>query len=170
MKKVLTLICLIAVSAMSMSASAAIPEKFLEVSPGIFRSAQPGKEDLKDLKALGIKTILNLNNDKETMAIEKKAARLAGIDLIEHPMSGFWSPDDAQVEESLAVLQDESKYPILVHCKHGEDRTGLIIGLHRVFAEKWTPEDAYQEMLEGGFHPMLVFLDKYYKAVTGLKD
>lgn len=170
MKKTIALVSFALSSALSFNVWGALPEKFYEVSPGIYRSAQPDKADFKDLKQYGIATILNLNNDKETMAMEKKAAKAAGIQYISHPMSGFWTPDDQQVDESLAVLNDPNNYPILIHCKHGEDRTGLIVGLHRVYAERIDPQTAYQEMLDLGFHKSLVFLDRYYKRVTGLED
>ncbi len=169
MKKLLGFVYLILANFLAFNALA-LPEKFLEVSPGVYRSAQPSKVDIKALKAFGIKTILNLNNDENVMAAERRAAEINGINLIEHPMSGFWSPDVAQVERSLDLLNDPSNYPILVHCKHGEDRTGLIIGLHRVYAEGWEPEAAYDEMLELGFHRSLVYLDRYFKSVTGFDD
>lgn len=169
MNKFLVSISVAFFSAISFDAIA-MPAKFFEVSPGIYRSAQPSKTDMADLKEFGIKTILNLNNDDETMAKEQKAAKKLGIEVIEHPMSGFWSPDELQVEESLKVLQDPNNHPILIHCKHGEDRTGLIVGLHRVYAEGWTPDVAYEEMLERGFHPILYYLDRYFKIVTGLSE
>jgi tyrosine-protein phosphatase SIW14 len=148
----------------------AMPEKFFEVSPGIYRSAQPDSLDLKELKEFGIKTILNLSNDQKDMAAEKRTALDVGIELIEHPMSSFWKPNKSQVESSLEILNDSSQYPILVHCKHGEDRTGLIIGLHRVFAQNWNPEAAYDEMLRLGFHRSLFNLDEFFKEMTGLDD
>jgi protein tyrosine/serine phosphatase len=170
MKKVLLVACFALVSILSFDASAALPEKFFEVSPGIYRSAQPQMADMRDLRDFGIKTILTLNDDETTLVAENNAAKALGIKLIAHPMSGFWSPRDRQVDASLAALQDQDNYPILVHCKHGEDRTGLIIGLHRVQAEGWLAGDAYEEMLDRGFHKILVFLNRYFKARTGLDD
>ena len=169
MNKVVSFFGVVATLIFALS-SQGMPEKFIEVSPGIYRSAQPSRADLNDLKSFGIKTILNLNNDDKSMAKEFKTAKKLGINLIEHPMSGFWNPNEQQVDSSLELLQDPNNYPILVHCKHGEDRTGLIIGLHRVYADGWTPEAAYQEMLDLGFHPVLYYLDHYFKVVTGLED
>lgn len=170
MKNVTVFAYFVVASVLSINAWADLPEKFFEVSPGIYRSAQPSKANMQDLKNFGIKTILDLNNDEDRLKMEKKAAKKIGINFISHPMSGFWNPDEEQVEASLALLQNPNNYPILVHCKHGEDRTGLIIGLHRVYAEGWTPEDAYNEMLDRGFHPILFYLDRYFKVVTGLED
>lgn len=170
MKKAMIFVYFVLVSVFSGHVSAGLPVRFFEVSPGIYRSGQPDKIDLQDLKNFGIKTILDLNNDADTLKMESKAAKNAGIDFISHPMSGFWSPDENQVNSSLEILQDPKNYPILVHCKLGEDRTGLIIGLHRVYAEGWTPAEAYAEMLDKGFHKSLVPLDRYFKEVTGYDD
>lgn len=169
MRKMIVFVCFLTTNILALS-SWALPEKLYEVSPGIYRSAQPSKKDIQELKDFGIKTILVLNNDDDVVRSELKAAKKAGLNVIEQPMSGFWTPDDTQVDEILAVLKDPNNYPVLIHCKHGEDRTGLIVGLHRVYAEGWTPETAYDEMLEYGFHPILFMLDNYYKDVTGLSD
>ena len=42
-----------------------------------------------------------------------------------------------------------------VHCEHGQDRTGLIIGAYRVRVQRWSKSQAYQEMKAHGFHPLL---------------
>lgn len=169
MRKMIVFVCFLTTNFLAFG-TWALPEKFYEVSPGIYRSAQPSKKDIQELKEFGIKTILVLNNDEDVVRSELKAAKKAGLNVIEQPMSGFWTPDDSQVDEILAALKDKNSYPVLIHCKHGEDRTGLIVGLHRVFAEGWTPEAAYDEMLDYGFHPLLFKLDNYYKNVTGLND
>lgn len=46
----------------------------------------------------------------------------------------------------------------LIHCTHGQDRTGLIVGMHRVMHDGWFARDAYGEMLDHNFHPELVGL------------
>jgi hypothetical protein len=56
---------------------------------------------------------------------------------------------------------------IYVHCLHGEDRTGLVIGLERVFVEGWSPESAWKEMLAFGFHTFYLGLDSYFFTQTG---
>jgi len=140
------------------------------VGAGIYRSPRPTFADLSALKAQGVKYILNLENDSGAVANERKWAAQLGMNYISEPMSGFWSPNDSQVNRIVSVLADPTKRPILVHCLHGEDRTGLIIGLHRVFHEGVTPAKAYAEMLANGFHRSLVFLNHYYEEKTGFED
>ena len=170
MSRFLIALCFALSSAFSSQLLAAMPENFFEVSPGIYRSAQPAIDDLEDLKSAGIKTIVDLNDDHGIVAEERAKAEELGVTFLHRPMSGFWRPDDQQVNEILSQVRNPENYPLLIHCQYGEDRTGLIVGLHRVEEEKWNPEAAYGEMLERGFHPVLIFLKRYFKYRTGFDD
>jgi protein tyrosine/serine phosphatase len=89
------------------------------------------------------------------------------MNYISYPLSGFFSPSKDKVDSIMQVLNNPYYWPIFIHCKHGQDRTGLIIGLYRVFYQEWTPKEAYQEMIRYGFHPWLLGLRFYYKKETG---
>jgi protein tyrosine/serine phosphatase len=82
------------------------------------------------------------------------------------PLSGFFAPSDSDTNKILSILSDSSKYPIYLHCRHGEDRTGLMVGLYRVFYEDVRPAQAYDEMLKMGFHKFLLGLNRYFKEKT----
>jgi protein tyrosine/serine phosphatase len=140
------------------------------VDPGIYRSKRPTQADLAALKAAGVKYVLDLENDQAAVNTEQGWAKALNLTFVSEQMSGFWTPDDKQVDRIEAWLADPKHRPVLVHCLHGEDRTGLIIGLHRVFHDGWTPAKAYQEMLANGFHQLLVFLNHYYEEKTGWDD
>ncbi|MGE3262916.1 MAG: tyrosine-protein phosphatase [Bacteriovoracia bacterium] len=155
----------------TLASAASLPERFMAVSPGIYRGAQPTEENLQELKSTyGVKTILNLSNDELDMEDEAVWADRLGVKLFSRPMSGFWRPDDAQVNEILSILATSDNYPIYVHCFHGQDRTGLIIGLHRVLHERWDAAKAYEEMLDIGFHRILFPLDQYFSERTGYRE
>jgi protein tyrosine/serine phosphatase len=140
------------------------------VSPGIYRGRRPDQATLQNLKALGVRTILDLEDDSGAVAKERKAVAALGMTFISKPMSGFWPPNDGQVNQTEAVMADASRRPLFVHCLHGEDRTGLIVGLFRVFSQGWKPGDAYKEMIAKGFHRILVFLNHYYEEKTHWDD
>jgi hypothetical protein len=140
------------------------------VSPGIYRSHRPTAGELQYFRSLGGKTVLDLEDDMTAVSRERPMVQKLGMKFVSEPMSGFWWPDDAQVNRVLAMIADPTKQPILVHCQHGQDRTGLIIGLYRVFYENEKPAAAYKEMLSYGFHKLLVFLNHYYEYRTGWDD
>ncbi len=140
------------------------------VSPGIYRSKRPTQADLAALKAAGVKYILDLENDSGVIATEAGWAKSLGMTFVSEQMSGFWYPNDSQVNRIEAWLADPTHRPVLVHCQHGEDRTGLIIGLYRVFHQGFSPAKAYAEMLANGFHKALFLLNHYYESKTGWED
>lgn len=106
---------------------------FHEVIPGeLYRSAQPSGKDIATYaKAYGIKTIINLRDEKREgwYDAESQAAKKNGIRLVDYPMSSSekLSPQDA--ETLVAVLQNAEK-PILIHCEHGANRTGLASAIY----------------------------------------
>lgn len=144
--------------------------RFQQVNSGLYRGGRPQPGDhLKILKARGVKTIINLENDAQQATWDQKEAQKVGIDFYSEPMTAFRRPDDKQVQRILTALTNSQYHPIFIHCKHGKDRTGLIIGLYRVFVDKWPAQKAYQEMLQIGFDPRFAALDKYFKDKTGMR-
>ena len=139
---------------------------FYEVSPGIFRGGRLDQAGVERLATLGVKTIVNLENDDQAIANEKAWAAASQIVQVSTPMSGQWAPSNRQVNTILATLADHTKYPIYIHCKKGMDRTGVIVALHRVVNEGWTPARAELERDKIGFNHWLVFLDRYYDRFT----
>ena len=144
----------------------AIPEYHI-VNDGIIRGGRPQKGDLAALKKQGVKTIINI--DDVDSSAERAEAKKLGLNFFTSPMSAFKTPKDSQVNKILEQLKDPSLMPIFIHCKHGQDRTGMIMGLYRYHVDKWTPREAYTEMNEFGFHPILKGLDSYFKKRTNYK-
>jgi protein tyrosine phosphatase (PTP) superfamily phosphohydrolase (DUF442 family) len=150
---------------------------FAKVSPGLYRGARPTDEGLAHLKKIGIRTIVDLEIGDLIEATpaqidhEKQVATELGFVFVRRPMSAFQPfVSDAAMNETLAILADPAARPIYVHCKHGQDRTGLVIGLERVLSEGWDPADAHAEMLALGFHTFFWGLEHYYEEKTGFED
>lgn len=147
-------------------AAADIPE-FHQVSDGIYRGGHPEQNGLADLAQLGVKTVIDLEND-ESVNPEVSAGSRLGLNVIPKPMSMFWAPSDADADAILALLADPANRPVFIHCTLGQDRTGLMIGLYRVLNEKMPAAQAYSEMLGYGFKSNLLFpLDGYFRRRTG---
>jgi protein tyrosine/serine phosphatase len=142
---------------------------FSEVSPGIYRGGRPDQPGVEvDLPKLGVKTIIDLENDDEAIANEKGWAEKAGITFVSRPMNGMATPDDKEVTDILAQIDADK--PVFVHCMQGQDRTGLIVALYRVFYEKWTPKEAHDEMIALGFHKILIAMHSYFENRTHWED
>ncbi len=136
--------------------------RFHEVAPGVYRGGQPANSaEYDELQALGVRTIINLRNDASVEA-ERVEAKLRGIEFISAPMASFTAPKDETVELALSSLSDPGYYPVFIHCKQGKDRTGLVVGLYRVYQQGWKPKAAYKEMRTIGFNPWLMGLGAYY--------
>ena len=140
------------------------------VDTGLWRGRRPDAAELQKLQTMGVQTIIDLENDSAAVGAEQPIAEGLGMNFISEPMSGFWSPDDAQVDRIESYLADPTLYPMFVHCQHGQDRTGIIIGLHRIEHDGWTPAAANKEMLGMGFHKVLVFLWHYWEEKSGFDD
>lgn len=141
---------------------------FHEVTQNIYRSGRPASGGLQYLKDSKFKLVINLENNEGAVRSELNEAARVGIEEWVSMMEYFKPPTDAQVNEILAKLQDPRNFPILLHCHHGKDRTGMIMALYRVEVQGWDPEKAYKEMLDLGFSKFLVALDRYYRARTGM--
>ena len=117
-----------------------------KVSDTLYRSAQPTSEGMKNLKAMGIKTILDLrefHSDKDLIGN-------VGLGYERIPMSP-WHPEEQDAVAFLRIVTDPKNSPILVHCQHGADRTGLMCALYRVAVQGWTKKEAIREMELGGY-------------------
>lgn len=144
--------------------------RFREISHGLYRSGRPNKEALQWLKnEHNLRTIINLENSSSNIRRERGWAEDLDIQFYSLPMNASQTPRDETVDEALRLMADESLHPLLVHCKRGRDRTGLIVGLFRVEHEGVAAEDAYEEMLDLGFTTSLYKLDNYFKERTGMQ-
>ena len=117
--------------------------RFDRVDAALYRSGQPTSQQLHELtKRYGIRTVLKLNHGPEEVP--------AGVTVIHRPLSVMTEPSREELQEILDTIERSPK-PLLVHCTHGEDRTGLIVALYRL--RRGLPVDlAYADMLRHGFH------------------
>lgn len=132
------------------------------VNDSFFRSAQPSAEGMKNLEALGVKTVLSLRSFNS----DKQEARETKLQLVRVRFD-TWDVDEDELIEALRILRDPARQPVLVHCKHGADRTGMIVALHRILFEGWTKADAIDEMKNGGYgwHSVWTHIPRYIETV-----
>lgn len=139
---------------------------FRQVSDGLFRGGRPSPQGLLQLHEAGIKTIINLESNLRAVSEEARTVAPLAMQFLSVPLRSLSTPKEADVKKVLDVLNNPANYPIFIHCLHGQDRTGLMVGLFRVFSQGWPKKQAYAEMLQNGFHRMLFPLDKFFRRIT----
>ena len=140
---------------------------FHVVSESLSRGGRPDEAGVTRLHEMGVRLIVDLEDDMDAVATERGWATALGIEHRSAPMNGETTPADDMVNDLLATFADPSQGPFFVHCQEGVDRTGVVVGLYRVFDEGWTAADAYTEMKALGFKTYLSKLRDYYSTKTG---
>jgi tyrosine-protein phosphatase SIW14 len=129
--------------------------RFGRINDSLYRGAQPYAEGLQQLKKLGITTIIDLRGeDAHKVDWERKQAEALGIRFIHLPVSGWSTPSNEQVAQFFSIFRGNTNERVFVHCRFGEDRTGLFIASYRIAFDHWSPDQALNEMLAFGFNRM----------------
>jgi protein tyrosine/serine phosphatase len=124
-----------------------------KINDVLFRGAQPKENGLAELKKLGITTIVDLRGEhQEKSDWERGAAEALGMRFVHLPVSGWAPPTDEQVAQFLALFRDDPHQKVFVHCRFGDDRTGVFVAAYRMAVDKWSPEKAMEEMYFFGFN------------------
>ncbi len=165
--------CLLIAFCFSMGSNAqtAAPSKDLpnlyKVDANLYRGGQPTEVGIKQLKAMGIKTVIDLRGDDDRAMREKGWAKTAGLRFINIPLSNLFGPKNAKIEAILNQLERSADQPVFIHCKRGADRTGTVIAVYRISHDHWTGKRANAEAKQFGFgwwqFFMKDYIDDYYR-------
>lgn len=101
------------------------------ISPEAWRAAQPAPHQIARIAASGVRTIVNLRGPRDcsSYALEQAACERHGIRLVNYQVRSRAAPTVAEVKGA-AELFERLEYPILMHCKSGADRAGLMSALY----------------------------------------
>ena len=134
-----------------------------KVNEGFYRSAKLSKKDLQTLNSLGIKTIVNLRSFHS----DKTLLENSGIQAVQVGINTWSISDDNVVAALRAIRAAQKDGPVLLHCWHGADRTGLVTAMYRMLYQDWSREQALEELLHGGYgyHAMWKNIPVYLKTV-----
>jgi protein tyrosine/serine phosphatase len=118
------------------------------VTPTFYRSAQPLKAGFPNISpSTGIKTVVSLR----AFHSDAKLAKSTDLKLISVPIN-TWKINAKDVVQALAeIRRAEANGPVLLHCLHGADRTGLVTAMYRMIYQDWTKAEAEAEMRQGHF-------------------
>lgn len=129
--------------------------RFRQVNENLYRGGYPRPDDLAMLRDLGVRTVVSLMNEKERVVAERKAAQALGLKFLNFPINVASYPSRAKLRAILTEVYRAENFPVYVHCAAGKDRTGLVMGLYRVYQDGWDPYDAWDEMVDIGFNRWL---------------
>ena len=112
---------------------------------------------------MGIKTIVSLrafHSDRELL-------KGSGIGYTRVKVLTWKIGDDDVVKALRAIRRAQKDGPVLLHCQHGADRTGLVSAMYRMVYQDWTREQALDELQSGdfGYHTLWKNIPEYLQQV-----
>jgi protein tyrosine phosphatase (PTP) superfamily phosphohydrolase (DUF442 family) len=117
---------------------------FVRVNNEFCTGGQPKLEHLEQLKADGVKAIINLRQPSEHRAAEEEAkAKELGLRYFNIPFV-FGDPKEEQATEFLKITDDPKNRPAFIHCT-AAIRVGAFWMIRRVLRDGWTVEAAEEE-------------------------
>ncbi len=130
----------------------------------LYRSAQLSKDELQSaIRDHKIRSVLNLRGAHPGQSWydqELALSQALGVAHYDYALSSHRFVTRQQIGEVLNIVRDAPK-PLLVHCKAGADRTGLVSALYRFAAEGVSADQADRELsLVYGHFPYLASRSK----------
>ena len=123
---------------------------FHAVTPGeAYRCAQPSYSRLeKYVKQYGIKSVINLRGKNTGVSWYSDETRFCMINGVKHydiALSATHKPTPQQLNEILTVIRTAPR-PVLIHCKAGSDRSGLVAAMWKVLVDGQTKPEADNQL------------------------
>ncbi|MGF6147685.1 Protein tyrosine/serine phosphatase [Kingella potus] len=133
-----------------------------QIDDKLYRSEQLTRADAPHIKHLGIKSVVNLRYfDRDDNHTELAGS---GAELFNRPLL-TWRITPKHIAQTLHLIEQRRQHgPVLIHCYHGADRTGLIAAMYRIVYQDWPIEEAKREMQQGpyGHHSIWRNLGKLF--------
>src|SRR5437899_11323129 len=123
---------------------------FGKMDARFYRGAQPDEADYKDLKALGIQTVIDLQDSPTNY--EKRDVEALGMRYVNIPMSDSSYPKQESINAFLKLVNDPATGKFFAHCAGGRHRTGVMGAVYRFNVNRWNFDQAYAEMKDYDFY------------------
>jgi protein tyrosine phosphatase (PTP) superfamily phosphohydrolase (DUF442 family) len=96
-----------------------------------WRAAQPAPHHVRRLARQGVRTIVNLRGERPCGSywLEQAECERLGIRLVNFQVRSRQAPTPQQIRAAKELF-DSIEYPMLLHCKSGADRAGLVSVLY----------------------------------------
>ena len=135
------------------------------IADDCYRSSHPMPYQLRAAKRAGVRAVLSLRGDEAHIGsnvLEIETCREQGLVLVHNPI-GSRDPPERQQLLRIKQLFDELPRPLLVHCKSGADRAGLVSAIY-LLVEKQQPLEVAMRELSLWRHGHV------HQAATGVLD
>jgi tyrosine-protein phosphatase SIW14 len=118
------------------------------VSTALYRGAQPEQRGFEELAKMGVDIVVDARGNRTDS--EGKVVRGLGMKYVAIPWHCPFPHDEVFVR-FLKLLKENPGKKVFVHCRLGDDRTGMMIASYRMAVEGWSADDAMLEMQHFGF-------------------
>ena len=137
-------------------------KNFYRLDDKVYRSAQPDGKGFQELQKLGIRNVVSFRDHHS----DNDEAKGTPVRLYRVKMEAG-EIRDKQVAEALKIIRTADG-PVLIHCWHGSDRTGLISAMYRILYQNWSKDAAIDELMKGGYwyHAMYKNIPEYIRKVN----
>ncbi|HEV2558727.1 MAG TPA: tyrosine-protein phosphatase [Microvirga sp.] len=117
------------------------------VTDRLWRSAQPAPYQLAQLKAEGVRTVVNLRGGREhgSWQLQKDACDRLGLTLVDFVVRSRGAPDRETILGAKRFF-DTVEYPAVLHCKSGADRAGFVAALYLIVHEGRPVAEALRQL------------------------
>jgi len=144
-------------------------KRLREVAPGVlYRSGTMTADGFRDaIRRYRIKTVINLMDESENPDLpqhllggkhitERELCEQNGVQYVWMPpelISRRKVPDERPpvIDKFIEIMRDKRNHPVLIHCKAGLHRTGVMTAVYRMEFEKWSQNAALEELRANGF-------------------
>ena len=118
-----------------------------QVTGNLYRGGQPTGTGFDALASMGINIVVDLRGSREGES--ERVAKL-GMRYVAIPWHCPF-PKDETFARFLILLQQNPGKKVFVHCRLGDDRTGMMVAAYRMAEQSWTATEARKEMEAFGF-------------------
>jgi protein tyrosine/serine phosphatase len=125
-------------------------KNFGQMDERFYRGAQPKEKDYESLKAIGINTVVDLQDEPKDY--EKRIVESLGMRYVHIPMVGKTYPTNEAVEAFVKLVDDPNTGKFFVHCAGGRHRTGALGAVYRFNKYNWNYDQVYAEMKKYDFY------------------
>ena len=118
-----------------------------QVTANLYRGGQPTTTGFEVLANMGINIVVDLRGSRESES--ERVAKL-GMRYVSIPWHCPF-PKDETFARFLILLRQNPGKKVFVHCRLGDDRTGMMVAAYRMAEQNWTAAEAKKEMEAFGF-------------------